>query len=276
MAKTSVLKPGILVSLHTSLEGGVSYSRVDLDAEAAEGRDVARWETTRVIDDPAEHKRAEQARSKAGALVRGVCARTAFGLLCPETREGELDAAIAEARKVAEEFNATAGFARVRVYAIKGRIASTDEEAARAIASEVRGLLSDMENGVRRADAAMIRDAAKRAKQVGAVLGAEQADKIEGAIEAARKAAREIVKRVAKDGEDAQAVIRQLSIAPIEQARAAFLDLDDAPEHVEALPPVDAQRAAELDIEPDPEPEPEPVPSYADALDLTADYAEAV
>lgn len=269
---TSILKPGILVSLHTELRGGVTYTRTDLDAEARDGVDVARWETTRVIEDPAEHKRAEQARSKAGNLIRSVCAKTAFGLLCPVSRETELDAAVRDARQVADDFNASSNYARVRVYTIKGRIASTDEEAARAIASEVRGLLADMERGVRSADAGLIRDAANRAKQLGGVLGAERADKIEGAVKAARDAARAIVRRVEKDGEEAARVVRSLSVAPIEEARAAFLDLDeDTHEAIEALPPVDAQRGAELDIEP----EPEPVPGYADALDLAAVYSEA-
>lgn len=276
---TAVLKPGILVSLKTELHGGVRYERRDLTVADTEipndAADVARWETKRVIDDAAEHERAVKARSALSTMIRSVCSATAFGLLCPQDREADLDRAIEQARKLADEHNAGASLTQVHVYVLKGRIASTDEEAARAIASEVRGLLDAMADGVRRADAATIREAAKRAQQVGAILDGAQAEQVTEAIEQARKAARAIVKRIEKDGEEAAAVLRDLSTASIERARFAFLDLDipDVAASAPAMPAIDVQRVAGLDLPPEPAPEPAPVPSYAEALDIYAESA---
>ena len=266
---TSVLKPGLLVSLKTSLEGGVTYERRDLAVEADPNldadpvvvvdteatvpadqpkADVARWETTRVIEDAEEHKRAVTARNAAGRAIRSVCTATSFGLLCNQDREAVLDKAVAEARALVDAHNATAKHTRVSVYVLKGRIASTDEEAARAIASEVRGLLSEMEAGIRRLDVEAVREAASRAKKVGAVLDETQAKLISEAVVAARDAARQIVRRVEGDGEAAEKVLAELSTSAIEKARFAFLDLEEGAA-VEALPAVNVQRAAELDFD---------------------------
>lgn len=221
---SSVLKPGILVSLKTTLSGGVSYKRVDIETADT----LAKWETTRKIDDPAEYKSAIKLRAQAAAAIRTLCAHTAFGLLCPETDEVQLDAAIAEAHKICNEWNAEASGMQVRIYVLKGRIASSDEEAAKAIASEVEGLLGEMEKGIAEVNVKAIRDAANRAKQIGAVLDDKQAAKVSVAIDAARKAAKEIVKRVEKEGEDAVRVLADLGSqrAAVEMARFAFLDID--------------------------------------------------
>jgi hypothetical protein len=265
---TTLLKPGFLVSLKTVLHGGTHYARKDLDAEQdrPDGASVAAWETVRTIDNPAEHSAAVKARSAARSAICKACTHTAFGLLCPESNVEALNAACAEAQRIAEEHNANASSTLVYVYVLRGRIASTDEEAARAIASEVRGLLSEMEQGIRQADAGAVRDAANRAKALGSVLDAVQAEKVAEAVEQARKAARTIVKRIEKDGEAAEKVLRDISIKSIEAARFAFLDFEtpDAPVG-EALPSTDLQRFGGLDL-------PEPaVPSYEDALDCLAE-----
>lgn len=248
-----LLRPGILVSLKTELRGGALYERVDIEHERVDGgQDRAKWETTRVIEDAEEYQRGQKARSRASGLIRRACVPSSFGLICPEGREGQLDEAVREARRVADEYNAGAQHSTVAVYVLKGRIASTDEEAARAIAAEIRGLLEQMESGVRRVDAGAIRDAAARAKKLGQALSEDQAKKVGEAVAAARKAATEIVKRVTKGGELAETVVAELEkeTAEIGAARFSFLDLDE-PEPAaapgEALPAVSDQRFAELE-----------------------------
>jgi hypothetical protein len=241
---TSVLKPGILVSLKTALRGGIFYDRHDLEPEHREGdAAVSKWETKRKIDDAAEYERATKARSAASSAIRSVCAHTAFGLLCPESREAELDAALVQAREIVNAFNASASHSQVSVYVLKGRIATTDQEATKAIASEVEGLLADMQAGIKSVDAKAIREAATRAKQVGAILDATSQTKVNMAIEVARSAAREIVKRIEKGGEQAEVVMQAVSGAAsaIETARMSFLDLDEGEVKVEPLPVVQAR-----------------------------------
>lgn len=247
--KTAIMKPGILVSLKTSLHGGVSYARRDLDAEKDGKSEIERWETTRVIDDPEEHDKAVKMRAKARNLISKHCTPTSFGLLCPLGVEDELNEAIRKARAMVDDFNRATTYARVNVYVLKGRIAETDEEATRAIASDVASLLEDMQRGIKAVDVKAIRDAATKARAMGAMLGEEKAEQVSRAIDQARKAAREIVKRVEKGGEDANKVLETISTKPIESARFAFLDLDGV------KPPAKAKaKAKQSTIEVGPEP----------------------
>src|SRR5262249_19083139 len=151
------------------------------------GERVASWETQRTIADPEEHERAVKARSKARSIITGVCAASAFGLLCPVSRERDLESAIADARRVTEEFNAGAKLSSVSVYVITGRVADNDVEAVRAINSELRELLDSMRDGVRDLDATAIREAANKARALGQMLSAEAQEKVKEAIDAARK-----------------------------------------------------------------------------------------
>lgn len=245
---TTMIRPGLLVALKSTVRGGVSYQRTDI----AKDEKTAKWETTRVIEDPAEHERATKARSKALAEIRAVCAPTTFGLLCPEENETELDAAIARAQAIRDEHNASATFTHVDIYVLKGRIASTDEEAARAIGQEVASLVDSMSQGIDRLDAAAIREAANKAKQMASMLSAEKAEAVDSAIEQARKAARQIVKRIEKDGEQAAIVLADIQRGSIQKARIAFLDLSqDEVRQAPAMPSVDVQRFAELESDDD-------------------------
>ncbi|MGC2778984.1 MAG: hypothetical protein WA418_25470, partial [Bradyrhizobium sp.] len=128
---SSTLRPGLLVSLKTTVSGNVEYEKQNIEADHVtdDGKRKARWETQRTISDPTEHEAALQVRSRALTLIRGVCSRSAFGLLCPEIATEDLERAMVKARKLAEEFNKSAKLTRVTVYAITGRIAPDDVEA---------------------------------------------------------------------------------------------------------------------------------------------------
>lgn len=227
MLRTSTLRPGLLVSLKTSVTGNVSYARKDIEVDhidEADGQRKARWETARSVRDPKEHERAQEVRGKASTLIRGVCAYSAFGLLCPESSGDDLEKAIADARVLADEFNATATITRVNVYVLTGRIAPDDVEAVRAINSEVRDLLSAMETGVKNLDVKVIREAASKARQLGTMLTPDAATRIGDAIDAARSSARKIVAA----GENAAVEVDGVTLRALAAARTAFLDIDEA------------------------------------------------
>src|SRR6516165_3167737 len=234
------IRPGLMISLKTTVKGGVSYLREDLTEGAetrSDGKAVEKWETTKIVEDPAEHERARKTINKARSIIAKVCITTAFGLLCPEEREAELNTAIAEAKKLISAHNATATFTHVRVYCLKGRIASTEEESARAIGEEVSALLATMNQSIDKLDVEAIREAATKAKQLEEMLGPEQAEAVAGAVEQARKAARAIVNK-------------DIARGNLEKARIAFLDFEEkAPEAVVAsLPAANMQRMAGLDF----------------------------
>lgn len=220
----STLRPGLLVSLKTSVCGNVSYQKKVLQGDhlTKEGKRLARWETKREIEDPLEHEAAVRVRSEVRSKIRRVCAVSAFGLLCPETNEKELADAMKEARKIAAAFNETAKYTRVEVYVFCGRIAQDDVEAVRAINSEVRDLLQQMQDGISKLDVAAVREAADRARSLGKMLTPQAEQRIKGAIEAARSVAR----RMVKAGEQAAQEIDRGTIRALAEARTAFLDLD--------------------------------------------------
>jgi len=235
------LRPGFLVSLKTSVRGNVQYVKRDIakDTLTEDGKAVAEWETKRTIADPKEFKAAGEARSKARSIINSVCVQSAFGLLCPEKAQEELQRAIKEAHDVVDTFNRTATLTRVAVFAMVGKIASDDVEAVKAINSEVSDLLGQMEVGLRNLDVKTIREAANKAKSIGQMLSPDAAVRIQMAVDAARESA----KRIVKAGEQAAQEIDMRAIRTVTDMRTAFLDLDEAKEV--AAPQVDS-RAIDL------------------------------
>lgn len=238
-----VLVPGILVALRRTISGGVHYDRRDLASDER----TKTWETTRIIDDPEELDRAQRVRNAAAGLVRGVCVFTSFGLLCPADREAELDLRIDQARQMVRLFNEDAKYTRVGLYALKGRIAESDAEAVRAVVEEARGLLDEMNEGLDGADVEKVRSAANRARDLQAMFTGDAAGQVAQAVEAARKAAREIVRRTNKKGEDVATVLAEVDRRSFDAARFAFLEVQEQLE-ADALPSIDLQRAAELEV----------------------------
>lgn len=226
--KASTLRPGLLVSFKTSIRGNVSYDKRDIETEhkTASGKSKAKWETERTIADPEEYEAAVKVRTKIQGVVRRICTDSAFGMLCREDNEPALNAAIEEAYRLAEEFNSSAALTRVSFGIMKGRIAADDVEAVKAINSEVRGLMRDMEDGIRNMDPAAIRAAAQKARDVGNMLTPQTAASLRIAIDASREAARKITKAV-KAGEQAAYEVDQAAIRQITEQRVAFLDLGE-------------------------------------------------
>lgn len=181
-------------------------------------------------DDPGERDGAVKARGKARSLITSVCVQSAFGLLCPAWEEDKLQAAVREARAVAEEFNGSAVLTNISVNVICGRIAADDAEAVQAINGEVRELLAHMERGLRNVDAAVIREAANKARALSAMLSLDAAKQALVAIEAARTAARQITKA------NVTASAIDVDTAAVEAVRTtmwAFQDTEAAPLPVE-------------------------------------------
>jgi len=245
----TTLRPGFLVSLKTSLTGNVSYQTREIEPEhdVDGGARRARWETEKQTANAAEQEAGTKARAAARTAVTRICSLSTFGLLCPEARAQELGAGIAEARRIAEEFNRTATVTQLYVGVIVGRVAADDAEAVKAINQEVRGLLDAMDRGIRAADVPAIRDAASRARELGQMLQPAAAQRVQVAIDAARAAARKLVKA----GEQAAAEIDQATLQAVASARTAFLDLDTAAPSTEPAEPM-APEARALDLEPVP------------------------
>jgi len=265
------LRPGILVALKTSVFGGVKFDRKDI--AKTDDRTVEKWETTRLCDDPDDYDRAVGSRAAAGSEIRRVCSQTSFGLLCPESKEAELTEAIDRAMRIAAAHNQLSTRTKVRLYVVKGRVATDDQQAAEAIASDVGDMLGQMNDAVAKMDPDAIRKAAVNAKQMLQVLSEDKAKAASTAIEAARKVARTIVKRITNGGEDAAKVMADLQKeqGAIASARLSFIDVDHREDvdatPSEALPAVNLQRMADVETGPEempgPENDAEPAPVVA-------------
>jgi hypothetical protein len=220
--QTSTLRPGLLISLKTSIRGNVTYDKRDIEREylTEHGTKFAKWETERTIADPAEYERAVKVRSRARSIIGGICAKSAFGLLCPENAAVILEQAITEARHLVADFNNAAKLTRLDVFILAGRIASDEVEAVAAINSEVRDLLADMVEGISNSDVTLIRDAADRARSLSQMLSPDAQGRLQVAIDTARAEARRIVK-----GEGAALEVDQRAIRRINETRTTFQDL---------------------------------------------------
>jgi len=249
---TSIIRPGLLVSLKTTVRGGVSYEKTEIEAEHSIGETAtaAKWQTSRVIADAAEHDAATKTRGKARSLIQSACCPSTFGLLCPSGRERILSEAIEEARALADAHNINAKHSRVEVYVITGRVSDNDTEAARAIGSEVRELLAAMESGVKAANPELIREAANKARALSGMLSEDAQRKVSAAISEVRAAAREIVRRVEKSGELAASVVDEIALTRVNAARFAVLDLSDPSTPLELAEEAPA-RAIDLFAAPD-------------------------
>jgi hypothetical protein len=224
----------------------VRYERTTLEVS---DNNVERWETTKIVTDPDELKAANKARAEAGMMIVRACSRTSFGLMCAEKYEAELDAAMVRAQDIVDLFNQGARYTHVSLHVMKGRVAASDEVAARAIASEVTELIGAMRDGIDNLDPKAVREAAGKARQMLTVLTEDNAARVEVAIEAARKAARDIVRRIEKKGEEAAVVLADIDRSQIDATRMAFLDMAEpsATSAATEMPPVDVQRIASLD-----------------------------
>ena len=225
------LKPGIVVNLKSSINGGVAYQRRELEApEASDDVDVARWETTRITSDAGEHKRAVQIRSAALARIRSECYATRVGFLfCRPGREPELRKAVEDSREMIREFNATALHTRIAVFPLLIEFRDADETICRAIRDEMIVLLDDLERGVRDLDVDAIRRAANQAKRSGAILDGTQSRRVGAAISYARRTAREITRQIEDRGAALANAAFEARASFIRESRFAFLDMDDSP-----------------------------------------------
>lgn len=242
MLNTSTLRPGLMVSLKTSIQGNVNYRTLTLEGDhiTETGERKARWETERTVTDPVEHEAAIRARSLARSKIQCVCANSAFGLLCPESKAVELEQAVTEARRIVDAFNQTAGLTRLRFNLMTGRIMPDDVEAIRAINSEMSDLLASMAEGLSRLDVAQVRDAANKAKSVGAMLTPAAQEAVQAAIDVARKTARQIV----ATADEGVGEIDRAAIRKVLDARTGFLDVEFEEGQVQVAPSEPAAAAA--------------------------------
>lgn len=222
MIEFRTLQPGLLVSMKTEVHGNVTYQVNDRESTVIDRSEITDIHTRKTVADIEEQERAIKQRTKIRGLILSICTKSESGLLCPNKREAELREAVVEARELADKFNANAQTTHIEFRVICGRIAQDDVETVRAITSEIRSLMEDMQRGVKALDTKVIRAAAAQAMEVGKILSPEA----KGRLEIAVKAARATATKIAKAGEVAGKEIDRGALRKIGKARTSFLDIN--------------------------------------------------
>jgi hypothetical protein len=246
--KSKTLIPGLLVGLSTNIKGdNVTYDKTVIEEEHVDelGQLVGSWQTDKTVADAAEYELAKKIRGRARTLITSICAKSDFGYLCPEAKQSELEAAIRQATEICDDFNLTARITEVNVYTITGRIAATDEQAARAIKGELNNLLEAMDAATQKFDVKAIREFRAKAQKLGQMLTPDVRKSLDEALDERRTLATKINKAI-KAGEEASKELDAQTLAALARSRTAFLDLDGETEvrDTEAV-------ARALDLDPD-------------------------
>lgn len=224
---TMAITPGYLINLRTVLKGGVQYETTQEGITKIDNTEEKAWRTKRRVEDVAELEAAVETRNRAGNMIRARCIPTPFGLLCPESSIDELRTIITKARVLANAHNGTAKHTQIGIYVLMGKIAATDNEAARAILSDIQLARDEMLQGINNADVGAVRKAAERARLLSKMLTPKQGEVVTATIKAARAAVTQIVKRVEKSSEKLETVILELDLKPISDLRFVNIDSDD-------------------------------------------------
>lgn len=232
--KAQLLVSGMLVLVKSSVRGNTTYYKQQLEYAAlgSAGEERSKWETTKVVFDPAEQDEANKVRDKARSLIASVCAKSDHGLICPQDNLDELADRIDEAEQIVADFNSSAALTHVGLHIICGELPRDDVRAVEAIGQEIRDLLQDVQVALAEMDVKKVRALCDKAVNVGKILTPEAYERAKYAIDLARNAATEIKKA----GEAAAITIDQATIRNIEAARTSFLDLDSPFEMAIELP----------------------------------------
>ena len=208
----TTIRPGLLVSLKTTISGNVRYEKRTIEPEnVRDGKGHAIWETEKHVANAAEYDAAKKARADARNAISAVCAHSSFGLICPENNRDKLNEACAKAQSIIDAFNVTATCSHIAVYVLTGRIAADDSEAIKALKAEVRDLLDDMHQGIASRDVKMIRDACNKARALSVMLTDDPKAALEASIEVSRDAARLLVKAgdYGSQGQEAIEIVKE-------------------------------------------------------------------
>ena len=211
--EATTFRAGLAVDLTVRISGGVEYKRTEKRAPRKVGTAVIEeWETEKTVANAAEWEKAVALRGDLRHSISRLCARTPLGdlLLIPPDRETDVRAALDAARSKVDAHNASASAHHLVMGCVLLRFVPEDEWTARSIRGEIFAVLTRMDQGIGNADAEAIREAADAAKRVLPMLTSIAAPVLEQAVEEARRAAREITRRIGKGGESAEAVIGEI------------------------------------------------------------------
>lgn len=250
------LNPSILCIFTTSIRGGVQTRKFDAETRISAAnpcRQEEEYRVVRVVEDVEERARAQALVSRCRRRVNAITVDTVLGPLAKPEDERALDAAFRECEEDVAAFNASAQTCTVTAVGVKVEVAASNEQAALAIANQVRALVGDVQAAIAAADVPKIRQLAATAKGLDSILPGEDGSVLAEAIKAARAVANKIVREVEKKGRPLADVLAEVDTTPVEACAAHFLDVAPAVAPVEvAGDDAAAEVAGALDLDEEP------------------------
>lgn len=253
------MRPGLLVTEHISLKGGIHYDREYENSYFDDKAQIRQWKTVSRIDDPNERAEAIKLKTDMYREVHSLCVSTPVGLICEESRRPELVAALQKIKRERDAFNDRARTCRLTtnhacfevkednhetIAAIMEQIADVAQAVNRAITVDdeqtlkqsdkrwLKGmkpeavlLLPEKERNaiVARARAELIRKAVKNIRGVERLLPKEAGDRAKSIVKQSRVIARDLCTRVERRSEALESVIEDIDLRGIRRNRAAFV-----------------------------------------------------
>jgi hypothetical protein len=199
-SKPFTIEPCILVSDKLTVVRGVSYHRRDLDTTVHDdGSEDALWETQRHYKNREETKEADRVYAKARQRLRSVCLATAIGFVCPLPKRGELEAAMAEAKALVDDFNKSATWCHINYLVLCTDIAPDNVSGVALLRSTLQETTDAIRQSLREFDAKNARDTLYATKRLVDVLNDPAArEELRQAREEAGQLCKEIT-RLVKD-----------------------------------------------------------------------------
>lgn len=173
---TFKIEPCILVIDQIKVDRAVKYVRRNEQVlKSADGSEQAIWETERVYKSRQEVTKANTTYNAARAFLRGVSAATDIGFICPVSRQTELNAAVAKAKQLVDDANATFSHCYVRFRVVCTRIEPTNEEGVDMLRETISLRTKELQEALANFDPAKARNVLNASKGFIDILAEAQA-----------------------------------------------------------------------------------------------------
>ncbi len=207
MTKTTSIKISDVILVHevSVSELGLHYERELISERTIGEREERLLQTLRIFENKPEAMAAKAIYEQARARLRKLCSKTVLGLVCPASREAELQEAITEIERLIAEANREFQVCRVEYTVIPIHLEHDNLKAQEALRQEVRRYADRLIEAARSVDPDAIRSVLRAGKGVEVLVEDEGLrSEIEVMNQAAREAARTITKAIKEhDGDEA-------------------------------------------------------------------------
>ncbi len=208
--------------------GGVKYKTKDhKDRESADEKEIREWNTERTVDNREEFDKARAYKerfrrrfNKLGSIIKS-------GVIIRSDKEPDLVRAIADTEDDIRVFNRTSSYSRFWFYPVRIMIDSSNSNVMIACARQLLDLLTSIQRQLKVGDYKKVRKLLKgiSVDNYSDLFKGENSDVIKQAFDNVKESTRELAKQAREVAKGIDATQKEIDLAPIDVARAAFIEL---------------------------------------------------